>query len=153
MTIFNPEKGTWVLLSFVAFFGVIVAVNTVFITSALRTHSGVITEKPYEKGLAFDDMLEEARSQPELIQKARYKDGVLTWEVKDQNGQSIKANVKANVIWPIKDGYDFEIELNQTASGQYETELHLPFPGLWDAQLEAQWDTQRYQTRLSFLAE
>ena len=60
MSIFNPHKGTWVLFSFVAFFGVIIAVNSVFITTALNSHSGVVTKQPYEKGLAYNQYLEKA---------------------------------------------------------------------------------------------
>lgn len=152
-SVFNPEKGTWVLLSFIAFFGVIVAVNTVFITTALSTHSGVVTEQPYEKGLAYDETLKAARAQPDLQQKAYFENGVLRWVLHDENGQPLNADVNARLVRPVKDGQDFEVVMTQALGGVYEADLNLPMKGRWEAQLRAEWQTRQYQTRLSFIAK
>jgi nitrogen fixation protein FixH len=149
----DPNKGTWVLLSFVAFFALIVAVNTVFISTALNTHSGVVTEKPYEKGLAFDQTLELARAQPDIQQKAEFHDGVLQWSLRDSNGQPITAEVNATLVRTVKDGYDFQVKLEHKGDGVYETPLDLPLKGRWEARLKAQWKTLQYQTRYPFVAK
>lgn len=151
--LFNPEKGTWVLLSFIAFFGLIVVVNGVFITTALSTHSGVITDRPYEKGLAYDDMLKEAYAQPAIQQKAVFENNVLRWTLSDETGRPLDANVKARLVRPTDDNHDFEIILKKTGDGVYETSLNLPMRGRWEAQLKAQWNNAQYQTRFSFMAK
>ena len=151
--IFNPEKGTWVLFSFVAFFAVIVAVNSVFITTALSTHSGVVTDRPYERGLAFDEILETARSQPDLIQHATFERGILRWVLHDEDGEPLQADVQARLFRPVQGGQDFDIALTSKGSGIYEAHLDLPMKGRWDAQLKAAWDNTQYQTRYSFTAK
>lgn len=152
--LFNPEKGTWVLVSFIAFFGVIVAVNTVFISTALRTHSGVVTDHAYEKGLAYDEILKAAQSQPDIKQIASYDDGVLRWSLREHSGKVLRADVRARLVRPVKDGQDFEVVLMPNSNGDYEAELNLPMKGRWDALLKAEWDKNTYyQTRFSFVAK
>jgi nitrogen fixation protein FixH len=150
---FSPEKGTWVFLSFLSFFGVIVLVNTVFITTALTTHSGVVTKQPYEKGLAYNDILKTALAQPDLEQKALFEDGILRWSLKDEAGDVVDAKVTARLVRPVDDGLDFEVVLTQISSGVYETDLELPIKGSWEALLRAEWKTQIYQTRFSLIAK
>ena len=151
--ILNSEKGTWVFLSFVAFFGVIVAVNSIFITTALNTHSGVVTDQPYEKGLAYNEMLKTAREQPKIKQEATFENGVLRWTLHDKNGKRIEADVTARLVRTVKGGKDFEVTLQHVSQGLYETNLNLPMKGRWDALLKAEWQNQQYQTHLSFMAE
>ena len=149
----NPNKGTWVFLCFFAFFAMIVVVNVVFIKTALSTHSGVVTEHAYEKGLAYNEKLKAARSQPELQTKAVFEDSVLRWHLKDENGQSLNADVSARLVRPVKDGQDFDVIMTQASRGVYEADLNLPMKGRWEAQLSAKWQTQHYQTRFSFIAK
>lgn len=152
-SLLRPEKGTWVLLSFIAFFAVIVSVNTVFITSALNTHSGVVTKQPYEKGLAYNAYLEKAQSQPVLTQRSEFKNGTLRWILSDAGGKPLQAEVSALLIRPIKDGHDFQTPLKQISPGVYAVPLDLPMKGRWEAQLTARWNNLQYQTRLSFTAK
>ncbi len=149
----NPEKGTWVFLVFAAFFGVIIAVNTVFITSALRTHSGVITDNPYEKGLEYDAMLKAAAEQPDMEQFVSFQNNTLIWNIKYADGRPLDADVTARLVRPVKGGHDVEITLQKKEAGIYSAKLNLPFKGQWQAILKAQWKTQRYQTRFSFIAK
>ncbi len=46
--------GRMVLITMVAFFAVIFSVNALFITMAAQTFPGIVTEKPFKKGLARD---------------------------------------------------------------------------------------------------
>ncbi|MCI5050219.1 MAG: FixH family protein [Rickettsiales bacterium] len=48
---------------FVMAFMVVFIVNGIFIYYATGTHKGVVTENPYEKGLAFDEIVNEVRKQ------------------------------------------------------------------------------------------
>ena len=57
----SNKAGRRILFYFVAFFALIVAVNTYFIISAIGTHTGTVVDNPYEQGLHYNKLLEEAR--------------------------------------------------------------------------------------------
>lgn len=143
----RPLSGWWVFAAFVAFFGVIVIVNSIFITMALSTNSGLVTEDPYRKGLAYNEKLEKARSQPDINTVMRFENNVLQWSLTDQSGQAINvANVSAKFIRPIKDGDDFNAELHHDGNGIYSIKPAFPVKGSWKVILSAKWDNQTYQT-------
>ncbi|MGI9421769.1 MAG: FixH family protein, partial [Hyphomicrobiaceae bacterium] len=50
-------RGSHVLAGVLLFFGVIFAVNGVFLVSALRTHTGVVSKQPYRKGLEYNQRI------------------------------------------------------------------------------------------------
>ena len=58
--------GRTVLLSLVAFFGVVFAVNGVFFWFASDSWTGLSTEDAYRKGIAFNDQLARADAQKRL---------------------------------------------------------------------------------------
>lgn len=151
-SILAPEKGTWVLLCFVAFFALVVAVNVVFISTALSTHSGVVTDQPYEKGLAYNETLAAADAQPVVKHKPSWENGVLKWELFDESGRSIDANVTALLYRSVKDGSDFTVTMEPVADGVYEAAIDLPMEGRWEAQLKALWNSSQYQTRFVFVS-
>lgn len=144
----KPLSGARIFLYFFAFFGVIVAVNTVFISNALKTHSGVVTDKAYERGLAYNETLQAARNQPKLEQVASYENGVLRWKLPMQN-----ATVSAKIIRPIKDGDDFDITLHHNGDGIYEASPDFPMTGAWTAHLKASWNNQTFQTRYDLIVQ
>lgn len=136
----KPDKGTWVLLSFVAFFGVIIAVNTVFITNALNSYSGVVISKPYEKGLEYNSILEKARSQPDVEHKVTYEGSELRLDLPISG-----AHVEATFFRPTKSGMDFTVPLIEQRPNIYTAKPNAPLPGAWTVKLKAQWDDQIFQ--------
>ena len=58
MAAVKTERGTiqgWhVLVGMIVFFGIIFAVNGVFLVSALNTHTGIVSQQPYRKGLDYN---------------------------------------------------------------------------------------------------
>lgn len=151
--LFSPEKGTWVLLIFLAFFGVIITVNGIFLYSAISSNSGVVTQDPYRKGVAYNDTLEAAQNQIDLNDHVTFENNVLRWTLRDQNNAPIAADiVSAKIVRPIKSGDDFEVILTQISVGIYEAKLDLPHAGQWTAQMKATWNNQSYQTRHPFIA-
>ncbi len=149
----NPEKGTWVLMIFTAFFGLIIAVNSVFIYNAINSHSGVVTDNPYRKGLAYNDVLEAARAQPKIRENVFYHNGVLRWMADDEAGVPLEAYVVAKLVRTVKDGHDFDVVLKRIKPGLYEVALDLPMKGQWSAQIKAIWDSKQYQARHTFIAK
>lgn len=143
----KPLSGRAVFFIFFAFFGVIVAVNSVFMTYAISTHSGVVTEKPYEKGLVHDKTLEKARNQPKWQSDITFEYGVLRWVLKDDKSVTIDSgNAKAFFMRPIKSGNDFNIILDYKGNGIYEARPDFPHIGAWNVKLDMKWNNNHYRT-------
>jgi nitrogen fixation protein FixH len=59
-------KGWHVLLGFIAFFGVVGAVNTGFVIMSIRSFPGQVSVTPYEDGLIYDRKLSQIAAQGRL---------------------------------------------------------------------------------------
>lgn len=57
----HKKAGRQFLFVLLAFFGVCCAVNGFFVYSAITTSKGVVTKNAYERGLHYNEILEEAR--------------------------------------------------------------------------------------------
>lgn len=66
--VLSPARltGRHVLAILVAFFGVVFAVNGVFLTLALSTHTGLVANEPYVKGLHYNDRIAAEVAQEQL---------------------------------------------------------------------------------------
>lgn len=124
---------------FVMFFTVLAIVNGFFVYTAITTHTGVVTEKPYEKGLAFDEKLEAARNQPAIEEYFSFKDGAVSWHLKGVEG----ASARATFFRPVQGGHDFGVDL-EAAADHYSATPDFPLKGLWHVRLHAQWNEQSY---------
>ncbi len=139
----------WIPWMFVAFFVVIAMVHTVFVTVAVKTLPGVVTEDAYEKGLAYNSTLEAAKKQQSLGWTGRtaYSDGVLSYTLKDKTGAAIaSATVKARITRPVTQGYDSEVVLQDAGKGVYQAKAALPLHGLWNIRIYTTWHDQNFQT-------
>jgi nitrogen fixation protein FixH len=146
-------RDKWIPWYFVLFFLVVASLDAVFVTVALRTHTGLVTEQAYEKGLAYNDTLEQARSQPPIQQAASFQDGRIRWRLRDESGNLLeRPDVKVRIVRPVKASMDFERILTHVGNGVYEAALDLPAPGYWQARLEVKWDNRQYRTVLDFTA-
>lgn len=142
----RSPKDKYILFCFLAFFSVIFTVDGFFIYKALNTYTGTITDHAYEKGVEYNQVLEEAKNQPDLNDKASFKNNILRWDLGVQN-----AEVSAYIIRPIQEGHDFKVELENNGDGVYQIALDLPFKGLWEAKLQSQWNNQTYKTTHKFI--
>ncbi len=134
---------------FVLFFLTFMVLDGIFVYIAIHTNTGVVTDKAYEKGLAYDTLLEESRLQKEagIQHKTGFEEPLLRLELQDRNGQPIEgANVTAKMIRPVQSGYDYDVTLTPQGKGVYTAEIHPPLPGAWTAKLDAQWDGQSFRT-------
>ncbi len=147
------NSGKLILLCFVSFFGLIFVVNGIFAYMALSTHTGLVTKNAYEKGLAYNEVLQKVKNQPKLKEEAVYDSGVLRWFLADENNTFLEnAMVSARIIRPVQGGYDFDVTLEYKGSGVYEAKLDLPLQGAWRAKLNSKWDNKEYQTTYNFVA-
>ena len=154
----RDPKDKWILICFLAFFGTVFAVDGFFVYTAITTQTGLVTEKPYEKGLAYNELLSQANNQPELNEKASYDTPNLSWKIADKAGNAIQnATVTARIIRPVQEGLDFDVVLRHVGGGRYSAPLSLPEKGAWVAKLDSKWESkeqqQTYKTTYPFVAE
>ncbi len=135
--------GTRVWWYFVAFFGFIAAVNAVMVTIALRTHSGVVTDHPYEKGLAYNDVIKAQEAQAALGWKSRieYSADALILTLTDKDKQPIAwEKATATITRPTKKDMDFTLALTGT-----RTPITFPESGLWHVRIDVVHAGAHYQ--------
>ena len=147
----RSKKGKIVFWSLVTFFAVFSTVDAFFVYKAMTTHTGVITENAYEEGLAYNQVIEQAREQKDMNVSATYQEGVLTVDLKDQtHAPVIGAVVTVDIVRNIHEDHDFQVLLQHKGDGLYQKKLSLPLKGIWTANIEAKWTQQkkikRYQT-------
>ena len=146
----TPLKDRLIPWYFVMAFAVVFAVNGVFVYLATSTNQGVVTENPYEKGLAYDVALAEKRAQEALGWQGEitYDEGLLRFTLSDAAGQPISgATISAHIERPIEKGIATEQPLTESTPGVYEAELPFPAQGQWDITISSLWKKQYHQTR------
>jgi nitrogen fixation protein FixH len=144
------KPGWWYPYIYVGAFGVVLAVNLVFMYSAVHTFSGLSNEQAYEKGLKYNQELAAAKQQQELgwnvttEVNAREKtasyphsaDIIVTFL--DKNGTPVTGlSVKATFVRPTSAGHDNEIALAEQGQGRYMVSATLPLGGQWDMVVNA----------------
>ena len=128
---------------FVLFFLVIAAVNAVMVTLAVRTLPGTVTDHPYEKGLAYNQVVLASNKQDALGWKSDiiYDKGQLQFTLHDRNNKPITAEkVTAKLFRPSKATMDFMVTLPHGVAP-----IHFPANGLWEVQVEALVSNTHYQ--------
>ena len=141
--------------SLAAFAAVVLLVNGTMITIALKTWSGLAIDGAYERGLAYNQTLDDARAQAELGWKSEVRfvrtapaKGILTFHLVDAAGDPIRgADVEAIMFRPTHEGSDFRIGLESAGGGTYQMDLTFPVGGVWDAFLVARTPNSSYHQR------
>lgn len=141
----QPLTGRRVLFMLLGFFGVVTAVNGVFIYAAISSFSGLETENAYSKGLAYNETLRAAEAQRALGWTVelnhRSLDGdrrEMTVSFRDKAGRPLEGlAVAAELRRPVRQGFDRTVTLVPLGEGRYGAELALPFAGQWHAQVQA----------------
>ena len=148
--------GRTVLLSFLAFFGVVFLVNGIFFWVARDTWTGLSTEDAYRKGVAFNDELARADGQRLLGWTAETEyisvgpgEGRLVFALTSADGLPVLArNVTVSFRRPVTEGIDFAAILQSDGTGRYVADVAPPIPGQWDVRIEV-----RRPGALSYLVE
>lgn len=139
----TPIKGRTIFFYFLAFFGTIATVDAVMVTLAIRTHTGTVTEHPYEKGLAYNTVVNAQANQEKLgwrgtitVTKNR-----VAFVLFDDSNKLIKPDfIKAHFSRPTQAGMDFEVELNHG-----EAQVSFPAKGSWEVRIFASIGDKKYQ--------
>ena len=148
MTSVNLIKDKHIPWLFVAFFVFVAVVDSIMVTLAITTHSGVVSDHPYERGLHYNKVVAAANAQMALgwQGKAEYVNGELRIAVHDREGNLLPLDTaSAYFTRPSKEGSDFSIKMNG-----YSKKVAFPADGVWDVRMEMTSGAESFQfkTRL-----
>ncbi len=137
--------GRHVLIAVLAFFGVVIAANAIFIVLAIQSWSGLSTDDAYRRGLAYNETLRQAEIQRTLgwlaradlvpLLDGRARLGVVFTDRDDVPVEGLV--VLGQLRRPSHERLDQPVELTRQGPGHYGTDLDLPLPGQWDLRLRA----------------
>lgn len=130
----RPITGRHVLIAILVFFGVIFAVNGVFLYVSLRTHPGVTTEDAYRKGLQYNRTLEELDRQRALGWTVAFAQdgGMVTLRLTGAGGTALAGvSVALEARRPASDSEDRILVLEETSPGTYRATGPALAPGRW----------------------
>lgn len=136
---------------FVLFFVGLALVDGIMVTLAVRTHTGTVTDHPYERGLAYNRVIEAEEKQEALGWNGTigYVGGQLHFTLRDQKGNAIiPETVKATITRPTQAGMDFTVEMKD---GQ--TPVAFPAKGLWEVRVDAVYNQLHYQQSKRIVVE
>lgn len=131
-------KGWHVLLIMLAFFGVIFAVNGVFLYHALTTHPGEHVEKSYLQGLSYNDRLETRALQAERGWSAAIgvENASLVAQIDDAAGEGVnRLDVTALLRRTASNTPDITVALPAAGDGTYQAILPDLAPGTYEVEL------------------
>ncbi len=133
-------KGWHVLAMLVLFFGVDIAINTVFMVKAYGTFPGEISKTPYEDGLAYNAALAQKRAQASLgwrLSAGPEGPGRLRVDAADRTGAPVRGlKVSVHLERPATEYGQSDVALREAEPGVYRGETAMP-RGAWDLTVTA----------------
>lgn len=132
-------KGWHVLLIFFAFFGVMFAVNGVFLYHAITSFPGEDVKKSYVQGLNYNQTLEARAAQSVMGWKAEagLVEGELVFRLQDQDGQPLSGYpVIAELRRLTTDTEDQVLTLLPSLRGEYRADAGTLVSGSWRVQIQ-----------------
>ncbi|HET6469802.1 MAG TPA: FixH family protein [Geminicoccaceae bacterium] len=144
-----------VFLSLGLFAATVLLANALLITLAVSTFGGTSTERAYEKGLAYNQVIEAAREQARLGWSGSVafvpnglQTGRLELRLHDAGRRPIdSAEVEVRLVRATHAGADFRAFLAARGNGVYAQDLEFPLPGLWHANLVARTGDEVFHLR------
>ena len=156
----SRKPGWWYPYIFLAFFVVVVSVNGTMAYFATSTFSGLSTTDAYEKGLAYNRNIAEAKAQAALgwtvdVGAVPSADGAkvrLEVTIKDRDGHPLDGlEVRGTLSRPTVHGYDRPVVLASQGGGRYSETAPLPLKGEWDFEVVAIGKDASYQMQRRFI--
>lgn len=134
-------QGRHVLLSILGFFGVIFTVNGVLIYYAVATHSGVVAQEPYRKGLTYNVRIAADERQKALHWSADVEtdtEGRVTLKLTHAGGGPVvNLAVKGVLGRPSAQRDDVALAFAESSPGTYVAVIGPKMPGVWLVNVEA----------------
>ncbi len=138
-------RGKHVLFGVLAMFGVIIAVNMVFVYLAIDTFTGVTRENPYQEGLAYNEVLSAREALRDLgwqgdvtFTKVNSSEDSITVTLTDGAGAPLSGlSLAGSLRRPTHEGMDQALSWREEAPGAYSAVVMLPRRGNWDLEVTA----------------
>ena len=139
--------GQHVLAMMLGFFGLIIAVNALFIFLALETWTGLVSDKAYVEGLSYNEKIAEGRRQAALGWTVDLglvtlgqggeagRDVMVRVDVSEEAGPVPVDRVEVLFRHVIFESRDVAIEPLKTGPGRFEGRVSLPEAGQWDVRI------------------
>jgi len=139
-------KGWHVLVMILAFFGVTIGVNAIFVSYALSTFAGEDVKQPYQKGLEYNQNIAGKEAQAALgwqatIAARREKSGesVFVLRLVNAENQPLSAlDVDLRLRHPANAYLDRSLKLMPLGDGVYEARVADLKRGQWDVMASTQ---------------
>lgn len=152
------EKGRitgWhVLIAVVAFFGVIIGVDTFFIIKAYSTFSGEVASNPYEAGMAFNHTLAQRQREVALGWTAVVeipRPGVVALRMNDKAGQPLTTlSVTGTLERPATETGRQVLDFKPAGDGWYQASARLE--GAWDLRATARNARDKFEVETRLVA-
>lgn len=127
--------GRTVLVWLIGFFIVVASVNGIFIYAGVKTWPGLVSERAYEEGLAYNRTLAAARANAALGWTARlgFGGGQASLVLADRDGRAIDG-MEAEAVFtrPVGKAAEVRVTLASLGDGRYAAPVALPLAGQWD---------------------
>jgi nitrogen fixation protein FixH len=139
--------GRHMLLTLVAFFGVVVAVNLLMAVMAGRSWTGLAVKSAYVASQHYNEVLDEARRQHERGWAASLglHAGTPVVSLRDRNGSPVSGLVlAARFERATHEGADVSLDLSERGAGVYVADRPLA-AGLWLARVESRAQGQDFR--------
>jgi nitrogen fixation protein FixH len=154
----EKRRSNWIPWAFVGGFVIIIIASLILALFALDTFTGLETEQPYRKGIAYNDVIaaREAQAARGWRVESAYASaggdaGLFTVTFQDKDGTALDGlTVVAEFGRAVDARYDREIVLQAAGGGSYEAVVELPFKGDWQADIRATGIGDPYRLRERF---
>ncbi|MGF1561082.1 MAG: FixH family protein [Geminicoccaceae bacterium] len=141
----NARPRSWIPYYFVGFFGVMLIANGTMVYFATTTFGGLWTDRPYERGIRYNETLEQMAAQEALgwestisLEQRADLSGDLEVQLIDADGQGInRADMRAKVVRPLEKGHEQVLVLTNVGDGRYTAPVQLAMPGQWEVRVHA----------------
>ncbi len=147
MILNRPITGRTVLYAMLGFFGVIFAVNGAFLYFALSSWPGLSTDHAYEKGVKYNQTLDDANAQKVVGWQSHVMvtDGQrITVSITDQEGAAVRGlEMGGQLIRPARTGVDQQLVLIEDQPGQYKGSASNLLAGQWRLEISAMQNGKR----------
>lgn len=138
----------WIPWYFVLFFAVLSCIFGGFAWVAVTTHTGTVTDGAYQKGLAYNGVIEKAERQAALgYRPALVREGDrLVFTLAGADGAPVA--VETATVWfyrPANARRDLRAAMAPAGGGRFEYAPDLPAAGLWEVRILARTAQGPYQ--------
>ena len=129
-------RDRWIPWVFVGGMLLVVAVNAVLIFFALSTFTGVTTGHAYDRGRAYNHVIEAAARQEALGWRAdvQLRGNSLVVTMADRGGAALPGRLEGRLLRPLE-GTTQPLDFAATATGSFRADTGARQPGQWDAVL------------------